>query len=587
MCGIAALLGSSAEREAESALLQRMLRVATRRGPEGTGVHAFANGVIAHTALHFVDNLFNHQPLVHDDGSSLVFNGEIYNWRTLNVRYALGARNDTQLLLRGLCARGSAFLSELDGQFAFVAHVACDGQATRAIVGRDRWGICPLVFGHTPQGWLAIGSTCEAVQAAFVQHVKVVPAGTLGCVAGTQLSFQAWYRLPRTQLGSQPRLDRLSVQRFAVERVHSRIPEVPRQLFTTMGGIDSQFVTATVARDLGLRFGGAVTVVPWTPPSLPAHAVRSAQSEPESDLPYVNATLHQLASEDAHVRHHVVVLTPAVVEASLDRLLKLLGPDLFHILCGLAEDLVAVTVRRLGGRTIMTAGGPDEAGRSYDRWTVLHRGLDEELAWHRLAEQFASSEGVRAGLIFGEHGLENRVPLADLIEFATQISSQEKQRVYEVGDGLTVAALRLDSKIFWRSALVGLLPSYCLAARKQPIHGSTGAMRALFAVLACDQEFLQQRAAFVVRAWHLGWNGIVFGDLLNLDPTEALTECQLYALYRWSKLEPELFDAGAESRYGRFIEFLPRSVDEPCERVAKPLCYDWQLGPDVPLRKVH
>jgi Asparagine synthase len=235
----------------------------------------------------------------------------------------------------------------------------------------------------------------------------------------------------------------------------------------------------------------------------------------------------------------------------------------------------------------MTAGGPDEAGRSYDRWTFLHRGLDEELAWRRLAEQFASSEGVRAGLVFGEHGLENRVPLADLIELAACMSPEQKQLVYDDGDGLTVASLRMDSKIFWRQALADLLPERCIHARKEPIHGSTGAMSALYEVLSHDLEFARRRSEFALHAWYLGWNGIVFGDLRDLDPNEALTECQLYALYRWSLLAPELFRCGGPHRYGPYVDFVPRCEAEPTLRVHKPLCFDWQLGRDVPLRAIR
>jgi hypothetical protein len=235
------------------------------------------------------------------------------------------------------------------------------------------------------------------------------------------------------------------------------------------------------------------------------------------------------------------VLTPEFAAQNLERLLLLLGPDLFHILCGLAEDLVAQTVRRLGGRTIMTAGGPDEAGRSYDRWTFLHRGLDEERAWQRLCEQFGSSEGVRAGLVFGEHGIENRVPLADLIELAAHMPASQKQRVLDEGDGRTVASLRMESKLFWRAALSGSLPAQCLDARKEPIHGSTGALSALLEVARADLRFTQARHSFALHAWQLGWNGIMFGKLWELDPENALTECQLYALYRWSLLQPELF----------------------------------------------
>ena len=39
----------------------------------------------------------------------------------------------------------------------------------------------------------------------------------------------------------------------------------------------------------------------------------------------------------------------------------------FNAACGLAEDLVATIVRQHGGKAVLTAGGPDEAGWSLAR----------------------------------------------------------------------------------------------------------------------------------------------------------------------------------------------------------------------------
>lgn len=559
MCGIAALVGKDASRPA----LARMLRVAKRRGPELTRTLAIGDYLLAHAALRFVAVGHNEQPYVRE-GCALVWNGEIYNWREL------GGRNDTETLLSGLRERGAYFLDRVDGQFAFVAVLG-----SKLWIGRDKWGICPLAFGYTPEGWLAIGSTREVVEAAGCSVVKTLPAGTLGEWSESRLTLRSWYRLPRARVPALESVHPAGVRAFAEQRVHSRIPDDPRDLFTTMGGMDSQFVSACVARHTRGAFGGAVTVVP------------SCSEQPGGDYPYVKRTLDRLAAEGIEVRHHLAVLTPAFAEQNVDRLLKLLGPDLFQLLCALGEDLVAATVQRLGGRTIMTAGGPDEAGRSYDRWTLLHRGLDEELAWHRLAEQFSSSESVRAGLVFGERGIENRVPLADLIELASELRPEDKQRVLCEGDGVTLATLRMEGKIFWRQALRGVLPDACLDARKEPIHGSIGAMPVLAELARSDDEYQRQRREFALRAFWLGWNGIVFADLRHLDPRDDLTECQLYALYRWSRVEPLLFARGGEHRYGPYTQFIPRSTDVPAQRVDKPLCYDWQLGPDVPIRPIR
>jgi hypothetical protein len=179
------------------------------------------------------------------------------------------------------------------------------------------------------------------------------------------------------------------------------------------------------------------------------------------------------------------------------------------------------------------------------------------------------------------------VPLADLIELATHIPAAHKQRILDDGDGRRVSSLRMQSKLFWREALRGQLPAACLEARKEPIHGSTGAMAALLAVARADSQFAAHRHTFALHAWQLGWNAIVFGKLWELDPDNALTECQLYTLYRWSLLAPELFALGGEHRYGPYTEYLPRFPDDPIERRHKPLCYDWQLGSDVPLRAIE
>jgi asparagine synthetase B (glutamine-hydrolysing) len=568
MCGIAAILGEAPE----PAVLAALLAVSARRGPEATRTWSRPGLMLVHAALRFVDVHDNDQPLTEADGSALIWNGEIYNWRELAARYGLGARNDTQTLLRGLQLQGAAFLTEIEGQFAFVAQ-----RGGRTLVGRDKWGICPLVFGRLPAGGVAIASTSEALRVLGVLDVKTVPAGMTGEVAAEELRLTPYFRVPRVAPEAQKPADPGEVLALVTARVHSRIPDDPGELFTTMGGIDSQSVTACVARALGGRYGGAVTIVPWQPDGAAAWG---------GDYPYVTQTLAQLAAEGCAVTHHVAVLTPEFIEQNLDRLLRLLGPDMFNLICGLSEDLVAATVAAHGGRVIMTAGGPDEAGRSYDRWTLAHVDQDRELAWLRLCEQFSSSEGVRAGLVFGDRGLENRVPLADLIELAAHVVPEHKQRIHDPGDGLHVSTLRVEHKIFWRRALQGLLPDACLAAKKEPIFRSTGALHALFDVLGRDREYQYWRGQFAHYAFYLGWNAIVFSDLRTLDPSDRIAECQLYALYRWNKLEPELFARGGPARYGAYEEWVPRCEDEPAQRVHKPLCYDWQLGRGVPLRPV-
>ncbi len=82
----------------------------------------------------------------HEGDHSIVFNGEIYNHRTLRSRLArqgFKARStcDTEVLLELFARRDIACLDELDGMFAFVV---LDRRSRRLTAVRDRFGIKPL-----------------------------------------------------------------------------------------------------------------------------------------------------------------------------------------------------------------------------------------------------------------------------------------------------------------------------------------------------------------------------------------------------------------------------------------------------------
>jgi asparagine synthetase B (glutamine-hydrolysing) len=204
-----------------------MLSIASRRGPEATNTAILEDGLIGHTALAFVNVGNNPQPLS-ENGATLVYNGEIYNWRELNEQYHLNASNDTELLLRGLVQQGPDFLQKIEGQFAFIAQTK-----ETTIVGRDRYGISPLVFGHNSRGELVIASTPEAVAKAGVQQVKTIPAGTYGLVKDNQLDLTFYFQLVPAK--EQTPVDPKEILAKAIRSVVVRIPEQQNILYTAMG----------------------------------------------------------------------------------------------------------------------------------------------------------------------------------------------------------------------------------------------------------------------------------------------------------------------------------------------------------------
>lgn len=595
MCGITAVIEGNGK-VSDQVSLEAMLNVASRRGPESQDSMATERGtLLGHTMLAFVEEGNNNQPYQSQNengNSTLVWNGEIYGllgdkgrvntsihgWRDVAKHYGIQANTDTELLLKGLEQHGQSFLENLDFQGAIVAELQREGEV-ETIVARDKWGISPLVFGYDESGLLKLASTTEALEAGGVKEVRTVPAGTYATVTnGRDFEWNQWGKLPWVEEEDKTEIQLEDLLEETLVSVRNRIPDNKEILYTAMGGIDSESITAIVARATKGEFGGAVTVVPWT------------EADP------TNTTLgdyHQAKIVVDHLREvegididwHVKQLTPEYIDNNLDRLLKLLGPDMFIMSCALAEDLVATTVKENGGKAIATAGGPDEAGRSYNPWTGIHKNHLER-GWYNVAAQFAYSEGVRAGLVFGEHGLENRVPLAFHIERLQYAPAHQKQIVEEYGTGPAWLDQKKTSKILWRKVAEQILPEEVTKEnnfKKLTVHGASGAKEAMLYVANNDEQYQLERNSFIDQVEELDYRHKVAGPPGHILKNVRLPvpELQLYCLWRWSKVEPEKFEQGCLERYGPLIKgalVYQEGVDHAMRR---PLCYDWDISLEV------
>ena len=81
MCGIGGMLGNP-----DSAVLARMNRMQSHRGPDGNDIWSDDSCGLAHARLSIVDLVGSHQPILSDSSSVLVVNGEIFNFRALRAR---------------------------------------------------------------------------------------------------------------------------------------------------------------------------------------------------------------------------------------------------------------------------------------------------------------------------------------------------------------------------------------------------------------------------------------------------------------------------------------------------------------------
>ena len=282
MCGIAGAFGADAlERTA------RLSQAIRHRGPDDEGsvplvsLGDCACGAFGHRRLAIIDlSSGGHQPMATRDGRlTIVFNGEIYNYRELRDELrregiTFHSDSDTEVILEGWCRQGPAFLGRLRGMFALALW---DTRTGRGRLARDPFGIKPLYnaqvggsvlfasevraileTGLVPRrlshdaiaAYLATGSVAEPLTA--VEGIRALPAGTMAEVRihaqGASLAAPVSYGRPILEPARWLEGDFASAARMVREALrdsvaHHLIADVPVGLFLSVG-IDSSDVVA-------------------------------------------------------------------------------------------------------------------------------------------------------------------------------------------------------------------------------------------------------------------------------------------------------------------------------------------------------
>ncbi len=155
MCGINGVFGLKSENDALERI-RKMNAALSHRGPDAAGVFAQNQIAFGHQRLSVIDvSEVSNQPMFDESGRyTLVFNGEIYNYKELKKSlrdYPYKTQGDTEVLLAGLIRWGVDFVKMCNGMFAFAFW---DKQNEELILARDRMGIKPLYYARTDKEFI-------------------------------------------------------------------------------------------------------------------------------------------------------------------------------------------------------------------------------------------------------------------------------------------------------------------------------------------------------------------------------------------------------------------------------------------------
>jgi len=381
MCGICGYVGTQVERT----VVKKMVEILGHRGPDSSGTWQDDGAALGHTRLAIIDlSDAGCQPMTSTDGCyTLVFNGEIYNFRELRRELEkhgehFRSSSDTEVLLLGYRLWGRELLTKLRGMFAFAVW---DSRLQHLFLARDRIGIKPLFYAPLGDG-LVFASEIKALLLHPTVNRELNPSGvhsylTLGFIPGPETIFRGirglmpgcyleWdkggfrteqYWAPDfagapLQASEEELVEELDARLNDAVKAHL-VADVPVGVFLS-GGVDSSLVAAIAQRHTG--------------EPLRTLTIGFAGGDDER---------HFARTVAAHIRsnHQERLVTPELVDQA-PRLLWFLEQPLYDS-SKLPTYLVS-QVARENVKVVLSGDGGDEPflGYNWTKFAVALPGLD-------------------------------------------------------------------------------------------------------------------------------------------------------------------------------------------------------------------
>jgi asparagine synthase (glutamine-hydrolysing) len=336
MCGICGLHNLALQPLEHMECIEPMSATLARRGPDSHGVFRLPHLALAIRRLSIIDLQTGDQPLRNESGDvTLVFNGEIYNYRELRERllergHHFRTRSDGEVIAHLYEEQGPDFVSELNGMFAIALW---DARRNRLVLARDRAGEKPLyywrrnevlVFGSEIKALLEYPGISRALDPQAVasfcfygylpwphtifSEIRKLPAAHRMVVEKGEVRVEPYWRLqeflrspdaPAVRKKDEPGLVAELRDRLREAAVSRLVSDVPLGVFLS-GGVDSSTLVALMSE--------------LTPGNVNSFSVAFSEKN-FNEEPYAH-----LVARHFRTRHHVVTADEPALRNAFDAL---------------------------------------------------------------------------------------------------------------------------------------------------------------------------------------------------------------------------------------------------------------------------
>ncbi len=376
MCGLVALFEPG--RRFDPALLAGMEDDLFHRGPDSGGCVSEPGLALVFRRLAIIDpGSQADQPMSDASGRcSLVFNGEIYNYRALRLALEqegahLRTSGDTEVVLEGYLRWGEDVLNRLEGMFAFCL---VDRERGVALAARDPLGIKPLYMVHTGTT-VAFASEMRPLfrlQSPQVDEAALAELITFGWAAGRLSNCRGIERLPGGTLVTVPLAGGVPAERRLCDPLETLRPD------SGPGRVDAEeqvreALSDSVKAHLASDVGYAVQLSGGVDSSLVAALAQEETSGKLAsfavslgDHPYDEGRYRDMVVQRHGLDHHEVAISAADYASALPRAVRHMEGPLPHGGC-VTLMLLCERIRK-HTKVVLTGEGADEMFGGYQRY---------------------------------------------------------------------------------------------------------------------------------------------------------------------------------------------------------------------------
>ena len=406
MCGIAAIFNIKGEPERFRNTALGMSRKIRHRGPDWSGIYVGKSAVLAHERLSIVDPASGGQPLFSPDRKQiLAVNGEIYNHLEIRDRfkgkYRFSTGSDCEVILALYREKGTAFLEDLNGIFAFALY---DEEKDDFIIARDPIGVIPLYIGKDSGGRVYCASELKALEGVCESYEPFLPGHYF---LGSEGKMKRWYRRDWEEYDSvKDNSADPAALRTALEAAVKRqlMSDVPYGVLLS-GGLDSSIISAVAKKFASRRVESGDMNEAWWP-QLHSFAI-GLKGAP--DL----AKAKKVAEHIGTVHHEINYTIQEGLDALRDVIYFIETYDVTTVRASTPMYLLARVIKSMGIKMVLSGEGADEVFGGY---LYFHKAPDAR-AFHeetvRKLSKLYLYDCLRANKSLSAWGVEGRVPFLD------------------------------------------------------------------------------------------------------------------------------------------------------------------------------